>query len=445
MRKFRYFFWVLTELFQKYRRSLVVGFLVGLVVTIVGSRSTALFSLGSVSRSKNIGIVGEFSPTTLPLYIQHKISAGLTQLSENGTAVSGLALTWEATESGRRYLFHLRDDLFWHNDKPVVASDVNYNIRGVTFHPIDAKTLEVQLTTAYSPFPVITAKPLFQAGLRGFGPYKVGAVRLKGDKVDSLKLVPFRDKTVPSIEYRFYRTEAQAVIAFKRGDIDILEDFTSSSSLNNWGKLTISEETNYQRIVTVFFNLRKNNLLKEKAIRQALGYGLPEMSEERAWAPFSKYSWAYTDKVKKYSTDLVSAKKLITSASISSDSASLTLSTFPNLLDVATRIASSWTNLGIPTTVKVISGFDQNFEVLLSAQDLPPDPDQYPFWHSTQSQTNITGYTNVKIDKLLEDGRVEQNMEKRKAIYADFARRLIDDAPAIFLYYPKTYTIKRGK
>ncbi|HLD24400.1 MAG TPA: hypothetical protein VJB96_00640, partial [Patescibacteria group bacterium] len=79
------------------------------------------------------------------------------------------------------------------------------------------------------------------------------------------------------------------------------------------------------------------------------------------------------------------------------------------------------------------------------AQDVPSDPDQYPFWHSTQSQTNVTGYSNVKIDKLLEDGRSELDQEKRKLIYADFQRRLVEDAPAIFLYYAKLYSIKRGK
>jgi peptide/nickel transport system substrate-binding protein len=79
----------------------------------------------------------------------------------------------------------------------------------------------------------------------------------------------------------------------------------------------------------------------------------------------------------------------------------------------------------------------------LSALEIPPDPDQYPFWHSTQTQTNITGFSNVKIDKLLEDARQEIDTEKRKTIYADFQRRITDEAPAVFLYYAKSYTIKR--
>ena len=67
-----------------------------------------------------------------------------------------------------------------------------------------------------------------------------------------------------------------------------------------------------------------------------------------------------------------------------------------------------------------------------------------PFWHSTQTATNITGYANVKIDKLLEDGRQELDPAKRKSIYADFQRYLTEDVPAIFMYYPNSFTVTRN-
>ncbi|KKQ55358.1 MAG: ABC-type dipeptide transport system, periplasmic component, partial [Candidatus Woesebacteria bacterium GW2011_GWC1_38_13] len=62
---------------------------------------------------------------------------------------------------------------------------------------------------------------------------------------------------------------------------------------------------------------------------------------------------------------------------------------------------------------------------------------------STQSETNITKYKNLRIDKILEDGRVEQDKEKRKELYFDFQRFLIEDSPAIFLYHPVWYNIHR--
>ena len=36
------------------------------------------------------------------------------------------------------------------------------------------------------------------------------------------------------------------------------------------------------------------------------------------------------------------------------------------------------------------------------------------------------------------------DITKRKTIYADFQRYLTEDVPAAFLYYAKSYTVKRN-
>ncbi|MCG2691827.1 hypothetical protein L6272_03300, partial [Microgenomates group bacterium] len=92
--------------------------------------------------------------------------------------------------------------------------------------------------------------------------------------------------------------------------------------------------------------------------------------------------------------------------------------------------------------VKIVNSIDPDFQALLVAQEIPLDPDQHALWHSTQD-TNITHYSDLKIDKLLEDGRKISDQAKRKEIYQDFQRFLLEDSPAIFLSYPTTYTISR--
>ncbi len=440
IRRGRFFYWLLRELAQKYTKAVALGLIMGVALAIMLSRISQQVPLGTVER---IGMVGEFTPSTLPLSIQKRISLGLTDIAPDGSAVPALATGWEATDSGKTFTFHLRDDLIWHDGKKVEAKDINYNIRMVTFSPIDPTTIRVSLEAAYSPLPTIVAKPLFRAGLKGFGPYKVANIKLKGDRVQYLKLVPVTDRSQPTYEYRFYQTEALAFTAYKIGDIDQLVDVSSQEPLARWGNAEITPVVNHSRIVALFFNLKPDGLLKEKAVRQALGYAVPNMSEEQSVGPISKTSWAFTDKVRTFDSDAVQAKKLLGSAKIASGSASLTLTTFPQYIDEAQIIAASWSAVGVPTAVRVENSVPGDFQVLLSAQDVPPDPDQYPFWHSTQTATNITGYTNLRIDKLLEDGRIEFDPEARKKIYADFSRRLVDDAPALFLYYPKTYTIRR--
>lgn len=443
-RSIRIVFLVTVELAKKYTRSLVLGFFIGLVVSLLFWKALPLMTSSWIRQPDRIGLVGDFTPSNLPLSIQSLISSGLTSLTADGSAEPALASTWEATNSGKTFVFTLRTDKKWQGGKPVTAHDVNYNIRGVTLVPTDNQTLVVRLQYPYSPFPTLVSKPIFLAGLKGFGPYAVSGIQLQGDLVKSLQLIPVANFSNRPKHFMFYRTETQAMLAFQLGEVNTLEELSTPSALVSWGNVRVEESVKYNRIISLFFNTHDPSL-SEKSTRQALGYAVPDLPYERAFSPISKTSWAFTDAVRKYTYDPVQAKKLISNTPLASPSAQLTLSTFPSYLDVAQTIASAWTALGVKTTVRVESSVPTNFEVLLSAQDVSPDPDQYPFWHSTQTQTNVTGYVNVKIDKLLEDGRQELDQAKRKKIYQDFQRRLVEDAPAIFLYYPKTYTISRGK
>lgn len=435
---------IIVELARKYTRSLILGFCVGLLLSFLFWKTYPYVRTSLFLPTERIGVVGDFTPSTLPQIIQDQVSVGLTTLSQDGTPAPALAASWEATNSGKTFIFTLRSDWKWHSGKSVAAHDINYNIRGVTLIPTGEHTLIAYLQYPYSPFPSLVAKPIFLPGLNGLGPYKIGRIQLSGGNVKSIQLYPNDGQDKKPKRYTFYQTEALAKLAFKLGEIDELVDISSTSGVLEWGNIHIEQRTNYDRIVTLFFNMR-NPELSDKAVRQGLAYGIPELAGERASSPISSTSWAYAKNVRKYAYSPTEAARLLKDTHLATNSASLILSTFPAYLDVAQEIAAAWTTLGVKTTVQVESAVPANFQVLLSAQDVPPDPDQYPFWHSTQTQTNVTGYVNVKIDKLLEDGRQELDQEKRKVIYTDFQRRLVEEAPAVFLYYPSLYSIRRGK
>lgn len=442
-RRGRFLVWLTRDLSRRYTRYLLLGFFAGLGSTVLLGRLLPFITNQWFIPVERIGVVGEFTPTTLPLSIQEHISFGLTTLAPDGSPSAGLATSWEATDSGKTYIFHLRDDLTWHNGKKVTARDVNYNIRSVTFEVNDDHTLTTRLDEPYSPFPTLVVKPILGTGLKGFGPYKVVSIKLKGDTIQFLKLVPrLSGERIPAKEYRFYRTEALAVLAFKLGDIDTIEEISTAYDLRDWGKTTVMEHIKRDRVVALYFNL-KDQLLAEKSLRQALAYAVPKLEEEPAFSPISNTSWAYSDKIKHYTYNPGQAEKLFKAVKVE-EGASITITTFSQYVDIAQTIARSWTQLGMNTTVKVENAVNPQYQVLLSAQDIPPDPDQYPFWHSKPTQTNITGYVNLKIDKLLEDGRRETDQNMRLKFYADFQRFLVEDAPAVFLFYPKVYSLHRS-
>ena len=77
------------------------------------------------------------------------------------------------------------------------------------------------------------------------------------------------------------------------------------------------------------------------------------------------------------------------------------------------------------------------FDAVVLGWSLSLDPDQYSIWHSSQQapgQFNFIGYNNPQVDRLLERGRLELDIEKRTKIYHEFARLLLEDSPIVYLY-----------
>lgn len=78
-----------------------------------------------------------------------------------------------------------------------------------------------------------------------------------------------------------------------------------------------------------------------------------------------------------------------------------------------------------------------DFDVVVLGWSLSLDPDQFSIWHSSQQapgQFNFIGYNNPQVDKLLEQGRLELNPDKRMKIYHEFAKILLEDSPIVYLY-----------
>ena len=120
----------------------------------------------------------------------------------------------------------------------------------------------------------------------------------------------------------------------------------------------------------------------------------------------------------------------------------LTIDTLPKYEQTARIIAGVWKKLNIDTKIKIVREIPSNFQIFLGEFNISSDPDQYTLWHSS-AVNNITNYDNKRIDKLLEDGRKELDIEKRKIIYADFQKYIFADPPASFLFFPYYYEVSK--
>ncbi|CAN5280601.1 peptide-binding protein [soil metagenome] len=436
----RYWFRLTLAFINRFKLIFLAGFGIGIFIFI-------FFEILFPHLPKNtqrIAIIGEYTTQNLPPTISKLISMGLTTLDKSGKAIPGLAEKWEASDSGKIWTFHLNKNLHWQDGTNITANDINYNFSDAKVSKPDKYTVVFTLTTAFAPFPVSVSTPIYKTGLLGVGNWRVTGLTLAGTYVETLTLQDIQNNQEI---FKFYPTEDRAKLAYELGGIDKLNNLINPTPFDKWNVVNLVKETNTQQYVGVYFNTA-DNLTADKDFRQALNYAIDksEWKDMRAFGPLSPDSWAYNPSLKPYEFDLDHAKELIKDSKIDpkdKKDLKIKLTTIPDLLPLAEQIAKTWKEAGIETTVQVSAYRPEDYQAYLAVYPIPNDPDQYFNWHHTQTQSNLTKYNNPRIDKLLEDGRLETNETKRKAIYFDFQKFLVEDSPAAFLYYPSYYSVSK--
>jgi len=298
------------------------------------------------------------------------------------------------------------------------------------------------LKEPFSPFLSVLSKPLFKKGLVGLGDYRVKKIEMKGKNVKSVFLVPFKKSQLPNKLYRFYNHEKDLKTAFNLGEIDIIKEVFDLQGLALGPGVKTNKILLKNAYLGIFFNTSRPPF-SEKTFRQALAYAIDKGSEEtRALGPLNSSSWAYNPDVKPYKKDIAHAQKLLENEKEGVENQKIKISTLSQYEPIANLAKESWAQIGLESEIHLISFIPQDFDVLIIAREIPEDPDQYYFWHSTQPG-NLANFTSPRIDKLLEEGRKTIETDKRRDIYFDFQRFLVEESPVIFLSHPIAYTVIR--
>lgn len=422
----------------------------GLILIVFLSLIFLQFKFGLVDLNPNVlrqGFVGTYQEHDLPSEVTRLVSSSLVKPDENNRIVANLVTGWETNKDATNFRFKLKENLNWSDGTPIKSQDLEFLIENTEVSYPDDKTIEFKLKEPYSPFPSLLTKPIFKKGtLIGIGPYKVIRVEKSRIFITKITLEPISNFDLPNVIVRFYPNEKLGFTGFNMGEVQSLSGINISSMKDN-PLVKFKEQTDYGKIVTIFYNT-KDNVLANRSLRQALSYSAPVISEEvEANNPLPTFSWGYEKNAKDYLGKANEAKAALGRAqnSMSKDSLSkeIILTTTPQLEDIGKKVVAAWKELGIKSVLRVESGIPQNFQALLITQSIPLDPDQYFLWHSTQSNTNLSKYSpeccpqSARADKNLEDGRKLIKEEDRKLKYSDLQSVLLEDSPATFLYFPK--------
>ncbi|MBW7862780.1 MAG: hypothetical protein GX580_04355 [Candidatus Hydrogenedens sp.] len=81
----------------------------------------------------------------------------------------------------------------------------------------------------------------------------------------------------------------------------------------------------------------------------------------------------------------------------------------------------------------------RDFDVILMAWMMTPDPDPYQIWHSSQAEkgSNYVGFVNEEADRLVEAARVSFDRNERIRLYHRFQEILYGEQPYLFMMAPK--------
>ena len=349
--------------------------------------------------------------------------------------------SWTVSDDGLTYTFTIDNSLRWHDGTSVTPKDITYNFQDVdtTF---TTNTVTYHLKEPFSPFFSAVARPILKNSKLGVGEFRLTDTQVYSGVLQSMTLESQNERRI----YKFYPTETSAITAYKLGEINRIEGLSLiPDAIAHDPTSVVKSEGNTESKQSVLFFNNNDTVLNSKAVRQALAYAIKDKSfgKERVISPIDKSSWAYNELVKSYEYDPERAKSLFAQDIKDPGNQKLEIKTMLQYLDIAESIASDWHDiLGVQVDVKVVSSMTNDYQILLADFTPPVDPDQYAIWHSTQA-TNFTHFSNLKVDKLLEDGRRTSDMKLRKSIYQDFQRFLLEDCPAVFLFKSNSFTLSR--
>ncbi len=325
----------------------------------------------------------------------------------------------------------------------------------------------------------------------GTGPYMINdMVRNKSGIIETYKLTtsPYslEPSNIDTLVFHFYNNEDELIQAMNNSKILSTPSLSPSALENiNTDIFTIIEKP-VPRIFAIFFNQNRSPALRDKAVRQALNVSINrnELVDEVLFGRgipiihpippgFHDVEYLYPDlkintpsnnqsKIEQAKTILLDGgweqsdlgfwQKEIDGESVS---LTITLSTANNALfnETAIFIKEQWDTLGVQVRVDQFEYTDlvqhiirpRNFEALLFGNDTSRSLDLYPFWHSSQKNDpglNISQYTNIDIDTLLERIQNQTDVAKRTEYMEKFINIIKYELPAIFLFTPTfTYVI----
>jgi peptide/nickel transport system substrate-binding protein len=403
----------------------------------------------------------------------------LVRVDADGNIIPGAAETWEISDDGLVYTFHLYEDMYFHDGTPVTAEDAAFSLQrcidssyvGTYFAYIDkieAKddlTLVVTLKYPYSPFLAlagaysgITSKAYveenedpFLRQTMGSGPYKFVSYT-QGDSMvfEAFDKYHLGKAPINKLIYKMTPNSSSAALALKNGELDVLVgvDSTNRAQIESDENLVLSSTQSLMSSL-VAFNCDKEPFNDPK-VRMAMVLAIDK--EEVNIAATDGYATiadshipegviGYSPEDKTPAKDVEKAKSLLEEAGYKDGFEFQLLTTLARSAHAEVLQANLY-EIGVEAKVEVVETaafYDLlgkgSFDAYVGGWGyICPDPDVYVFdmFHSEKTSTgNYVRYSNPKVDEYLETARYSTSEEVRQEAYENAMAIIREEVPNI--------------
>lgn len=244
--------------------------------------------------------------------ITELVFGGLLNAESDGSLSLNLAASYEVSPDKLSYTFTLRDDIHFHDGKPVTAEDVVFTVQaaknpeikspkranweGVEVIALDEKTVIFTLQAPYALFLENTAMGIlpkhvwdsvrpeefpfseFNSNPIGAGPYEVSSIKKNGSGVPTeYRLKANTDAPHPpfikTFVFKFYSNQNALAEAFESGAVDAVHSLIPTEQNN-----AVLHEAVFGRVFGIFFNQNQEQIFVDQTTREALDQALDKDS-----------------------------------------------------------------------------------------------------------------------------------------------------------------------
>lgn len=430
-------------------------------------------------------------------YSMGQVYDSLVKKAADGSIVGSLADTWDLSDDGTIYTFHLHEGVKFSDGSDLKASDVVYSINEAVksaytswiFEPLvksveapDDTTVVLTLTKASSSlldymtncmyFAVLSENACEKYGdqygtsadkIVGSGPYVVESWKPGQDVVYTANEDYFAGApSIKKAELKQITDSNTAVTALQTGELSAYFDDipgVSYETIKNTGSLNLVDYSS-----TTYFETIMNcetGLFSDVKVRQAVAYAVKredmltvgaegigtvcdypcDRTDHTIGDPGLEGTW--------YENDLDKAKELIDEAGVSGQSVVIKTYSDDPYPALATVLQSALESIGLKASVSQMERSAMIDEVLYKGDYeiaicrwAAGTTDMDELWFGSLATDSIgpsgnwSFYSNPDLDEILKEAGSTSDEDARKELYTKAIKIFDEDVPQIPLYYP---------